>query len=68
RQPLVACLESHSNNPEQCGIIQNFEGEAWAVIDMLTSRVERAQFGIPQERKTVQVEGRWKNAASPLNA
>lgn len=59
---LVA-LDCHLDSLEP-GIQQNLEGEARAAIDLVTSRVERAQFGLPPQPQTILLEGRWRNGPS----
>lgn len=46
---------------EESGVFQNLEGEARAAVDLVTSRVERAQFGLPLEPQAILVEGFWRD-------
>ncbi len=46
---------------DEAGVVQNLEGEATAAVDLVTSRVERAQFGIPSRSQVVLVEGNWRD-------
>lgn len=65
QRPLLICMESQEDEPDQAGIIQNYAAEARAAVDLVTSRVERARFGVPKERLTIYVEGRWKGPSTP---
>lgn len=56
----MVCLDCHLNE-ETAGIFQNLEGEAHVAIDLLTHRIERAQFGLPQRPQAILVEGTWRD-------
>ena len=66
-RPLLelVCVDCAVNRPDQTGVIQNLVGEARAAIDFLTSRVERAQFGVPAEPQTILVTGTWREGVEP---
>lgn len=49
---------------QESGIIQNLDQEAAITIDLLTSRTERAQFGIPEFAQTISVTGLWQDGWS----
>lgn len=46
---------------DQAGIIQNLEAEARAAIELVASRVERAQFGIPTHPQVTLINGQWQS-------
>ncbi|MET0262507.1 MAG: LacI family DNA-binding transcriptional regulator [Rariglobus sp.] len=64
----LVCVDCTVNIPAQTGVVQNLGGEARAAIDLLTSRVERAQFGVPAEPQTILVTGTWREKPSPEKA
>ena len=61
--PELVCVDCAVNDPHQTGVVQNLAAEARAAIDFVTSRVERAQFGLPAEPQTILVTGTWREAA-----
>lgn len=62
----VICLDCLAQS-EQSGIVQNLQQEAHAAVDWLTSRIERAQFGVPNQPQTLLVEGIWRDGESVLS-
>lgn len=60
RDLSMVCLDCHLNE-DTAGIFQNLEGEAHAAIDLLTHRIERAQFGLPNRPRAILVEGTWRD-------
>jgi len=45
----------------QPGVVQSIEDQARAAVDLVTSRVERAEFGPPRRPQVVLVRGSWRN-------
>lgn len=66
RRPEVelVCVDCTVNKPGQTGVVQNLTGEARAAVDFVTSRVERAQFGVPAEPQTILVTGAWREGVA----
>jgi len=62
-KPFLVCLECLENNSHQAGIVQDLAAEARAAVDLVTNRVERAQFGVPTQRQTISVSGFWRDSA-----
>jgi len=60
--PQLVCVDCVEADPTQPGVVQNLAAEARAAIDLVTSRVERGQFGLPAERQSILVAGRWRDA------
>lgn len=56
----VVCLDCLWDS-KQSGMVQNLDLEAAAAVDWVTSRVERAQFGIPVKAQTLLVDGVWQD-------
>ena len=56
----LVCVDCSSALPGQPGVIQDLPAEARAAVDWVTSRVERAQFGIPATPQTIMVAGTWR--------
>lgn len=55
----LICLDC-VHGTDQSGIVQNLEAEAQTAIDLLVSRVERAQFGIPEHPRITLIDGQWQ--------
>lgn len=62
----VVCLDCHSNTQDS-GMVRDTDAEARAVIDLLTSRVERGQEGIPVSPQTILIGGHWRDGLSLRN-
>lgn len=60
-KPLLVCVECLPDDASQPGVVQNLTAEAHAAVDLLTSRVERGQFGLPEERQSILVGGTWRD-------
>lgn len=60
----LVCVDCMVDEPGQGGVVQNLAAEAKAAVDFLTSRVERAQFGLPNAPQTILVSGSWRNGAA----
>lgn len=58
--PLVCVVDAKIDGIET-GVVQNLEVEAKAVVDLVTSRVERAIFGTPEKPQTILVGGFWRH-------
>jgi DNA-binding LacI/PurR family transcriptional regulator len=48
----------------ESGVVQNLDEESRAAIELLTTRVERAHFGLPASPQTVLVAGLWEDGWS----
>jgi LacI family transcriptional regulator len=59
----LVSADCHLGSPEP-GILQNMEEEARAAVDLVTSRVERAQFGAPSQPLAILVSGRWRDGGT----
>lgn len=46
------------------GVVQNLEAEGRVAVDLVTSWVERAQFGIPALPQITQISGGWRDGES----
>ncbi len=55
----LICLDCLFNS-SQSGMVQNLDLEAGSAVDWVTSRVERAQFGVPAKPQTLLVDGIWR--------
>lgn len=55
----LICLDCHVDTKDG-GMMRDTEAEARAVIELLTSRVERGQEGIPATPQTILIGGHWK--------
>jgi len=49
---------------QEAGVVQNLEEEARAAVELVTGRVERARFGLPEEPQTILIKGRWREGDS----
>ena len=58
-QPLL-CVVDAKIDGAGIGVVQNLEVEASATIELVTSRVERAQFGTHPLPQTILVGGNWR--------
>lgn len=56
----LICLDCLFNS-SQSGMVQNLDLEAGSAVDWVTSRVERAQFGVPAKPQTLLVDGFWRD-------
>ncbi len=57
----LACVDCSPDIRDQHGIIQDIRTEARAAVDWISSRVERAQFGVPGSPQTIMVAGSWRD-------
>lgn len=66
QQVSMVCGDCHQNTT-QSGIVQDLDAEAEAAVEWVTSRVERAIFGVPVRPRTVLVGGVWREGNSLRN-
>lgn len=53
------CYEHHKET--QMGVIRSVSEEAAAAVSFVTSRLERAQFGLPSQPQSILITGRWSD-------
>lgn len=58
--PQLYVVDAHSAT-RQPGVVQSIEDQARAAVDLVTSRVERAEFGPPHRPQAILVRGSWRN-------
>jgi len=63
----IANLDRRKEGQES-GTIRRLDEEAHAAIALLTSRVERARFGLPAFAQSILIPGRWVEGSSTLPA
>lgn len=49
---------------QDSGMEQNLDEEARAAVGLVTSRVERAEFGLPGQLQTILVKGTWRDGTT----
>ncbi|HSI85484.1 MAG: LacI family DNA-binding transcriptional regulator [Candidatus Methylacidiphilales bacterium] len=58
-EPLLCVVDARAETSDT-GVIQNLERKARAIVHLVTSRVERAEFGPVISPQTILVQGTWR--------
>ncbi len=56
----VISLDTPQTSTEM-GVVQNLNAEATAAVDLVTSRLERGELGVPAEPRSLLVQGFWRD-------
>ncbi|AHF90951.1 LacI family transcriptional regulator [Opitutaceae bacterium TAV5] len=63
RDLSLVCLDSLPGS-RQSGVVQDLEAAGRAAVDLVTSHVERADFGVPRRPQMIVVDGDWQDGDS----